>query len=78
MITDLLLKYHALVDAIMEYESDTFTASGMFLKKKEAKQIARKLVIEDIQKRLDGDTLDGIIISELLSEIRGDDNDDAS
>ncbi len=70
MITQMLLKYHELIDVVREYESDTFSASGSKLKRGEAKKIAEKLVVEDIQSRIDMERMDGLDITDLLEEIR--------
>ncbi len=78
MISPILEKYHELVEVIMDYESDTFSASDKKLKKSEAKKIAEQLIIANIQDRIDMDTMDGLDITDALEEIRDENNDDAS
>jgi hypothetical protein len=65
-------KYNELVKEIMQYESDTFSASDSQLTRLEAEKIARAFIIRDIQGRIDTDTMDGIDITEELEEIRPD------
>lgn len=64
------IKFGELVDEIAKYESDTFSASQSKLKRSEAFRIAEKMVLEDIQARIDTDTMDGCMISEELENIR--------
>ena len=61
------MKFDQMVADIMEYESDTFTASGFKLKRKEAVKIAEKLLDRTMNKYVDGVTLDYF-----LAEIRED------
>lgn len=58
-----------LVKTIREYESDTFSATATKLKKREAEQIAAALASRAIQELIDGETLDGITLSEELEMI---------
>jgi hypothetical protein len=58
-----------LVTAIMEYESDTFTASGFGLKRSEARKIAAKL--SDIMM---DEWVDGVLLDRLLYELRENEN----
>ena len=55
-----------LVDYVFNYESDTFDARGQKLKRREAKQIAAKL-IDRIENHLDGVTLN-VMLDELRQE----------
>lgn len=59
-----------MVNEIMEYESDTFSASGSKLKRTEAVKIAEAFTLEDMQARIDTDTMDGEMITNVLEEIR--------
>lgn len=63
-------KYYELVEAIQEYESDTFSASGSGITEKEACKIASIFICRDIQRRTDTQTMDGVMIGEELSELR--------
>lgn len=63
-----------LVKTIKEYESDTFSASGSEITDEEATRIAYGLVSKGIQDFIDLETLDGVIISSLLSDERGEDD----
>ncbi len=69
-------KYKELVSEIREYESDTFSASAQEITATEAREVAKQFIIEDIQARIDTDTMDGVMIQEVLNDIRGFDSEE--
>jgi len=59
------MKFKDFINEILEYESDTFSATGESLLSKEAEQIAEK-ILENIR-----DTeIDGVWLRNILNEIR--------
>lgn len=60
------MNFQQLVEYIMEYESDTFTASGFKLTEKEAVQLAEKCIDYFVNNRMDG-----VILDEWLADLRG-------
>lgn len=65
------VKFNELLNIIAEYESDTFSAIGSRLTIEEAEEVAYKLLIPSINRLIEGDTMDGLMITEVLEEIRG-------
>lgn len=65
--------FKALTVTIATYESDTFSASGEKITYDEANRIASELVYDKITDLVELDTLDGVIISEALENIRDND-----
>ncbi len=57
-------KFSELARMIKTYESDTFSASILKLTDKQAIAIASRLVVDDIQARIDLETLDGLMLDE--------------
>lgn len=68
-------KFHELANDIEKYESDTFSAEGYEITKEEARQVATALVMEDLNHRVDLDTMDGLNIRYALTDIRDDETD---
>lgn len=66
------LHFEELITTIHEYESDTFSASANKLTKNEAELIAIEFVIRDIARRINTETMDGVMISEELENLRGE------
>lgn len=62
----------SLFKTIMEYESDTFSATNMNLKPEEAMEITRNIIIEDIEVRAECDNLDGLMVGQELDRVRGE------
>jgi hypothetical protein len=56
-----------IIDNLMEYESDTFSASGEKLTRDEARAVLAQLIEQNIDP---GMNIDGIEISEALEEVR--------
>lgn len=65
-------KAYALFDTIKEYESDTFSAEGSELTEEEAEAITVTLINRALQSMIDTETLDGVTIDEMLSDMRED------
>lgn len=63
-------KFNELIESILDYESDTFSASSSKITEQEAYTIAERFILEDITKRIDTDTVDGVMLSEELENIR--------
>ena len=63
-------KFNYLVDEILKYESDTFSSEASELTAHEAEQIAIAFILHDIEQRIDTNTMDGVMISEELENIR--------
>lgn len=59
------MKFDQLVKEILEYESDTFSASGFEITKEEAKQVAERCIEWFVNNRMDG-----VILDEFLFAIR--------
>jgi len=59
---------HILIQTILEYESDTFSAAGSNISEEEAEKVAESIINGWIE-----NNLDGVIISSALDEIRGED-----
>ena len=67
-------KFNLLVDEILDYESDTFSSEASKLTPAEAEQIAIALILEDMQFRIDLDSMDGVCITNQLEAIREPEN----
>lgn len=67
-LTNYPADFRVLIRAIMEYESDTFSASGTELTMKEAYKMARAMV-KSIALQL-GYSIDGVMLSEILELVR--------
>lgn len=65
-----LWKFNELVRLIKTYESDTFSASILGLTDKQAIAIASRLVVDDLQSRIDCNTLDGLDLDEKYSLVK--------
>lgn len=63
-------KFLELVKTIKEYESDTFSASAVGLKRSEALRMASAIACHALQELIDCDTLDGVRLTEELENIR--------
>lgn len=61
------MKFKEFVNEILEYESNTFSATGETLSMKEAEQIAEKIL-----ESINNNEIDGVWISDILNEIRED------
>lgn len=55
---------------VVEYESDTFSASACKLTGEESDKITEELVVYALKQLIDLDTLDGVRLSEELENIR--------
>ncbi len=62
--------FNQFVDTILNYESDTFSASSSDLTPSEAEQIALAFILEDMRARNTTQTMDGGMISEQLQQMR--------
>lgn len=65
-------KVNELVDEILKYESDTFSSEASELTPAEAEKIAFAFILQDVQERIDTDTMGGVMISEELENIRSE------
>jgi hypothetical protein len=67
-----------MLEGIKEYESDTFSASGSHLTHDEVETIATNLILDKFfnQKKSPGSSIDGILLADMLSEIRDNDSND--
>lgn len=63
-------KVNELVDEILQYESDTFSSDASELTPAEAEKIAFAFILQDMQERIDTNTMDGVMITEELENIR--------
>jgi len=70
MYNALYKQFNWLVDEILNYESDTFSASGEELTPAEAEKIALSIVYQDMEARREMRTMDGGMIAEELETIR--------
>jgi len=61
------MTYQQFIDEIMNYESDTFNAPNLKLKRKRAGKIARKCLDYFVNNRLDG-----CLLSDFFEETKGE------
>lgn len=66
----LYVNFNHLVDEILNYESDTFSSEGSKLTPAEAERIAFAFILRDIANRTNLNTMDGVMISYELRDIR--------
>ncbi len=66
----LIAKIRELQKTIEEYESDTFSASASKLTKEEAERMTETLIVRTIQRLIDTETMDGLMLQSELDEIR--------
>lgn len=66
----IIAKFTELKNTIKKYESDTFSASAEKITDLEAIEITDRMIIKDIQSRIDLDNMDGIEIAEALEDLR--------
>lgn len=62
--------FNILVDEILAYESDTFSAQSSEITIEEAEKVAFRFVMRDIERRFATETMDGSMIDNVLYEIR--------
>ena len=67
-----------MLEGIKEYESDTFSASRSDISQEEVETIATNLISDKFfnQKKSSGSFIDGILLADMLSEIRDNDSND--
>ena len=66
-----------LLEGIKEYESDTFSASGSNLTDDEVESIAVNLILDKFfnKNKCPGSSIDGILLADMLGNIRENDSD---
>lgn len=69
-------KFNELCQEIFNYESDTFSSGNSKLTIDEATKVAELIVLDDIQARIDLETMDGEVITEQLNIVRGVEDDE--
>ena len=65
-------KIAELYRTVQDYESDTFSATGSRMTSKECAAVVEQLIIVALQELIDCDSLDGVRLSEILGDMRGD------
>ncbi len=70
LYNSLYKNFNLLVDEILKYESDTFSSSESEITPQEAEKISFAFIIRDMEARIHTRTMDGIMISEELYELR--------
>lgn len=75
-ISDVVKSASALIDTIKDYESDTFSASGSSITDEEATQIALRFILGHIDGLVEARTMDGVMLSDALSDIRDNAKDE--
>lgn len=66
-----------MLEGIREYESDTFSASRSNLTQAEIESIAVNLILDKLfdKKKCPGSSIDGILLADILSNIRDEDSE---
>ncbi|MHC5762597.1 hypothetical protein [Nostoc sp.] len=66
-----------MLEGIREYESDTFSASRSNLTQAEIESIAVNLILDKFfdKDKCPGSSIDGILLADILSNIRDEDSD---
>lgn len=67
-------KVEELHKSVKEYESDTFSASASELTDAEALTITANIIKWQLQRLIDTETMDGVLLSEELENIRPDED----